>query len=137
MRRTLIVVAGVSLFAVCVSTAPAAAKTIGCPRSRLSDGTPASHESATDVTCSTVHRLLGRAWIWRFGQVEWGGTPGTVPGRTSPKGWRCKETLEYFSTGNLVEQDDDTLVGSTTLCTSARKAFQFTQGRVTRWSHPI
>lgn len=102
----------------------------------VGDGTPASRESATDVGCAAVHHLLGKAWVWRFGAVMWGGKPHETPGG-DPAGWHCRELREYFSTRNHTQQDDATLIGSVTRCTSRKRAFRFTQGRVTRWSHAL
>src|SRR5581483_7466527 len=68
----------------------------GCPNGTICIGTcsaPASRESASGVSCSTVAALLRSAWIWRWGELMWGGTPGVTPGG-NPPGWSCEETYE-------------------------------------------
>ena len=92
-----------------------------------------SGESAEGVRCRTVRRLLSEAWVWRWGTLMWGGVRGIRAGRTSPPGWRCREVREYFSTGNRAQQDDGTLTGSVTRCSSGSWLFQVTAGRRSRW----
>jgi hypothetical protein len=116
----------------------ASAKTVRCESSRIG-GTgvgsiAGSDESAAGVSCTTVHRLLGEAWVWRWGVLMWGDVPRTTAGRSSPSGWRCRELREYFSTGNPYRQDGGTLTGSVTRCASGGELFQVTAGRATRWS---
>lgn len=113
---------------------------VQCTNSRIGKGrysTSASHETALGVSCSTVHRSLRSAWLWRWYILMWGGVPGTTPGRTAPKGWRCEQIRQYFKTGNRHRQDDGTITGSVTECFSGKKAFQVTAGHVTRWSHRV
>lgn len=93
-----------------------------------------SDESAAFVSCRTVHRLLSEAWDWKWGVLMWGGRPGITAGQTAPRGWRCRELREYFSTADPDRQDDYTLTGSVTRCLSGGRQFQVTAGRATRSS---
>lgn len=68
--------------ALLVASALATARAVACSNSRISSGpysAPASRESASHVRCSTVHRLLGQAWIWRWGEVAWGVSANATP----------------------------------------------------------
>ena len=134
MRRCAVIVLAALWLMLCST---ARARTVHCANSQLGDGTPTSRERASNVSCRTVHHLLGRAWLWRWGAVVWGGVPHSSPGG-NPRGWACRELREYFSTGNATRQDDGTLIGSETRCTASHhRAFRFTQGQVTQWSHSL
>ena len=124
------------------TTSPGTSATlVVCGDSVIGAGTSASisasNERASGVSCETVHNLLAKAWVWRFGVLMWGGVPGTTPGQASPSGWQCRETNEYFSTGDPTQQDDGTLTGSVTRCTSGASAFEVTAGRATSWGHSL
>jgi hypothetical protein len=120
--------------------ASASTSTAACPNGTIGIGqstAPASHEVASGVTCQTVAGILRTAWVWRWGVLMWGGVPGETPGNTSPSGWSCNETYEYFGTANQTGWDDGSLSGSVTSCTHGGARFVVTMGRVTPWGHSI
>jgi hypothetical protein len=109
-----------------------------CPDGTIGTGSntaPATHETVTGVNCTTIAQILKAAWVWRWGELMWGGVPGETPGNTSPQGWTCKETHEYFSTADRTQWDDGSLVGSTTRCSSGSESFAATMGQVTPWGY--
>ena len=110
-----------------------------CPNGTIGTGpnsAPASHEMVSGVGCVTVAQILRSGWVWRWGALMWGGTPGLTPGG-NPPGWNCRETFEYFSSGNPTNQDDGSLTGSVTRCTLGRASFVVTMGKVTPWGHAV
>jgi hypothetical protein len=122
------------------TSSPSAAPTSACPSAVIGTPpytSPLSYKMVSGADCATVTALMRSAWIWRWGVLMWGGVPGTTPGNTSPPGWTCSETFEYFSTASPANQDDGSLTGSVTRCSSGSASFVVTVGRVTPWGHGV
>lgn len=133
LRLAIVVALGCGVFALGAALASSAgARPAFCADTRLSDGIRASHISASGVPCSTVHQLINQGWVWRWGQVVWGGAPSSTPGRPSPQWWSCRETLGDFPSANPAPPGSGTVEGSVTECRSGHKTFQFMEGRVHR-----
>jgi hypothetical protein len=119
---------------------PSAATAGTCPSGSIGTSpytSPLSYKMVSGTDCATVAAIMRTAWVWRWGVLMWGGVPGTTPGNTSPPGWTCRETFEYFSTSNPTSQDDGSLTGSVTQCSSGSASFVVTMGRVTPWGHAV
>jgi peptidoglycan/xylan/chitin deacetylase (PgdA/CDA1 family) len=130
LRIAVVVALGCGTVALAASlVSPAGARTAFCSDSRLIDGVRASDISASGVSCSVVHQLIGEAWVWRWGRVMWGATP---PARPSPPYWRCQEIVDDFPSATPPRQGDRTLEGSVTECRAGYKTFRFTEGRLHR-----
>jgi len=113
-----------------LATATAQANVITCSNGQIPWGPPGSrkvlayNESAPNVSCPIVHRVIAESYIGR------GGAPVYGPNMTNPPGWHCYAIGIWVTQRQWVLND---ITGAIDRCTSGNRAFRFTWGRPTRW----